>query len=415
MDTDTAPEPARLEALRETLIGQLRELDALHSEEVAAAVRVVPRHLFVPEGVTLEQAYAPERAEITKEDEHGVHLSSVSAARVQAMMLEQADIRPGMRVLEIGSGGYNAALIAELVGEDGEVTSIDIDADIVARARRLLDATGYSSRVHTAVADGEEGLPSRAPFDRIIVTVGAWDIPPAWTDQLAEGGRIVVPLRVRGLTRSIAFDDAEDHLVSREYRLCGFVPMQGAGEMRVRLAVLHDVEGEEVGLRLDDRQPADTEALRQALRQQKSEAWSGVTIGGSVSFADLDLYLATTLPDYALLTGTPKAREKGLIASASPLGTSTLLDGDSFAYRVVRPVEGEEDLYEFGAYAHGPDAAKVAERLVEAIRTWDREHRDDQAVYRAYPTSTASEQLASGLLLSKRHRIITISWPAHTR
>ncbi len=222
-----------------------------------------------------------------------------------------------------------------------------------------------------------------------------------------------MPLRARGLTRSVALEDAGGHLAGREYELCGFVPMQGTGEMRVRLAVLHDVEDEQVALRLDDGQQVDAEALRAALVQSRRSAWSGVTIGGSVPFDDLDLWLATALPDYALLTGTKKARERGLIASASPLGTSTLVDGTSFAYRVVRPVEGAEDLYEFGAYAHGPDADKAAQNLVEQIRMWDREHRTDAASYRVFPTGTPSEKLPAGLVLHKKHRIVTISWPAH--
>ena len=200
MPTDMAtPEPGRIDSLREELIAELRELKALRTEPVERAVRAVPRHLFVPEE-TIEQAYEAQRAPVIKKDEHGVTLSSVSAVRIQAFMLEQADIRRGMRVLEIGSGGYNAALIAELVGEAGEVTTIDIDPDVIDRARSLLSAAGYR-HVHVIVADGEKGEPSRAPYDRIVVTVEAADLAPAWVDQLTEQGRIVMPLRMRGLTR----------------------------------------------------------------------------------------------------------------------------------------------------------------------------------------------------------------------
>lgn len=80
---------------------------------------------------------------ITKRDEHGIPISSVSASQIQAMMLEQARLRPGMRVLEMGSGGYNSALIAELVGDEGEVVTVDIDADVVGRARACRVAAGY--------------------------------------------------------------------------------------------------------------------------------------------------------------------------------------------------------------------------------------------------------------------------------
>lgn len=92
--------------------------------------------------------------------------------------LEQAGLRPGMQVLEIGSGGYNAALMAELVGEGGEVTTVDIDPEVADRARSCLTEAGYS-RVTLVLADAEGGVPERAPYDRILVTAGAWDIPPA--------------------------------------------------------------------------------------------------------------------------------------------------------------------------------------------------------------------------------------------
>ncbi|MGH3579507.1 MAG: hypothetical protein ACRDU0_18390, partial [Mycobacterium sp.] len=90
-------------------------------------------------------------------------------------------------------------MIAELVGDTGQVTTVDIDQDVVNRAQRCLSAAGYE-KVNVVLADADGGVPDYAPYDRVIATTSAWDIPPAWTDQLAESGRIVVPLRVRGLT-----------------------------------------------------------------------------------------------------------------------------------------------------------------------------------------------------------------------
>ncbi|MFI8928257.1 methyltransferase, FxLD system [Streptomyces sp. NPDC053474] len=406
MNNEQAQQPVTETQLRESLIEQLRELDAIRTEAVEKAIRTVPRHLFAPEA-TLSQAYAAEEAVITKKDENGIAVSSVSAARIQAFMLEQAEIQPGMRVLEIGSGGVNAAYIAELVGEEGEVTTIDIDPDVVERAERLLANAGYE-RVNAVLADGEEGEPKHAPYDRIIVTVGAWDIPRAWTDQLAEGGRIVVPLRTRGLTRSIAFEREGDRFVSQNYELCGFVPMQGAGENRVRLVLLH---GEDVGLRLDDTQQVDAERLRTALSEPRVEAWSGVTIGGFESWDQLDLWLATVLPEFVLLTAKPAARDQGIVTTASPMGTATLVDGGSFAYRALRPLDDGRTRFEFGAMGHGPAAKEVADRLVEQIRIWDRDHRADQARFEVYPAGTPDDRLPAGRVVDKRHTRVTISWP----
>src|SRR5205807_8810307 len=149
-------------------------------------------------GASLKEAYANTTLP-TKRDEHGVTMSAVSAPWLQAAMLEQADLAPGMRCLEIGSGGYNAALIAEMVGEDGEVTTVDIDPDVTERARRCLAAAGYHD-VRVVLADAEGGVEDHAPYDRIIVTAGAWDIPSAWVAQLTAAGRLVVPLRMRGVS-----------------------------------------------------------------------------------------------------------------------------------------------------------------------------------------------------------------------
>lgn len=217
---------ARAGQLRDMLADELVADGTIESEEVEAAFRTVARHLFAP-GATLEEAYAPGGVVAKRRDGHGVTISSVP--QIQALMLEQAALAPGMRVLEIGSGGYNAALMAELVGPDGEVTTIDIDPEVADRARHCLGEAGYS-RVTVVLADGERGCSQHAPFDRIVVTAEAWDIPPAWVDQLAEGGTITVPLRIRGLTRSITFGREGGHLVSRSVRVCGFVPMRGAGE-----------------------------------------------------------------------------------------------------------------------------------------------------------------------------------------
>ncbi len=196
---------------------------------VVAALRVVPRHLFT-RGTPLTRAYE-DTSIVTKASESGVSLSSVSMPSIVACMLAQLDVRPGQSVLEIGSGGYQAALLRELVGPHGSVTTLDIDPEVIARARACLDRAGYGD-VRTVCADGDYGAPGHDPFDRIIVAVQAWDIPPAWTAQLAPGGRLVVPLLTRGVSRSWALDRAGGHLVSRSNGPAGFVPMQGAGRYR---------------------------------------------------------------------------------------------------------------------------------------------------------------------------------------
>src|SRR5262249_39931318 len=132
-------------------------------------------------------------------------VSSSSQPAIMAVMLEQLGVAPGHRVLEVGAGtGYNAALLDEIVGPGGEVTTVDIDDDVAEGARAHLAGAGRP-RVRVVCADGAYGHPPRAPYDRIIVTVGAWEVAPAWARQLAADGRLVVPLSVRGTQLSVAF------------------------------------------------------------------------------------------------------------------------------------------------------------------------------------------------------------------
>lgn len=406
-DTATGQDAA---ALRGAMVEQLRTHGELRTDTVTRAFATVPREAFAP-GAPLEQVYNRDDVVITKRDENGLATSSVSAPRIQAIMLEQADIRPGMRVLEIGSGGYNAALIAELVGPEGEVTTVDIDPFVVDRATQYLADAGYP-QVRVLLVDAESGVPEHAPFDRIIVTAGAWDIPPAWTDQLAEDGVLVVPLRLRGLTRSFALVREQEHLISRGYELCGFVPIQGAGANAERLVLL---QGEDIALRVDGDQIVDADGLRGALSLPRVVRKSGVEVGGFEPFDDLDLFLATALDDFGLLVAKPAAIEAGLVERSARMGAKTALAGDSFAYRASQATSEDRTSFEFVVYGHGPDADRIADEYVELIREWDRLHRHGSgARIEVFPAVTPDTEIPEGRLIEKRHTRVLISWPYPT-
>lgn len=404
---DVIADSARAAYLRGRLTEELVAAGTIVSKEVEAAFRMVPRHLFAP-GATLEDSYAQDTVRI-KRNEQGSTISAVSAPQIQAMMLEQAQLEVGMRVLEIGSGGYNAALIAELVGESGQVTTVDIDPDVVDRARDCLTGAGYH-RVNAVLADAEDGVPDHAPYDRIIVTVGAWDIPPAWSDQVAEGGRMTVPLRMRGLTRSVTFERDGNHLVSRDYRLCGFVPMQGIGAHDERVVAL---DGDRVSLRIDGEQPVDVDRLRDALFAPRSELWSGVEGGPTEPFDDLDLWVATVADDFSLITATKEAIDSGLVSKSTRVGAKTIVMGRSFAYRAAaRPVDMEGTRFEFGVYAHGLDAAHLAEDYVDLIQAWERDHCGGPGAHiEVYSAEASDAKLPPGRVINKRHTRVVISWP----
>lgn len=215
----------RAEALRRRLTAQLEEKGFLTGARLRRAFDRVPRHLFLP-GVALEEAYADEA--VVTQRQAGQPTSSASQPSMVAIMLHQLDLAPGQRVLEIGTGtGYNAALMKELVGPNGRVVSLEIDPLLVERARRSLAQAG-ADEVRVEVGDGGSGFEGEAPYDRIIVTVGAWDVSPHWWAQLADGGRLVLPLWVRGLQVSCAFHKEGGSLRSRSASPCGFLEMRGA-------------------------------------------------------------------------------------------------------------------------------------------------------------------------------------------
>ncbi len=407
---DMSEDSDRATEIRNALTDKLCADGMITSAVVERAFRTVPRHAFVPAGTPLEVTYNADDSVATKRDEHGVIISSISAPFIQARMIEQAELAPGMSVLEIGSGGYNAALLAEVVGPDGRVVSVDIDPEVTDRASALLDATGYGGRVAVVLGDAEHPVPGFDAFDRIIVTVGAWDIPPAWLEHLAADGRLVVPLQMNGITRVIAFRREGDHLVSTSAEVAGFVAMQGDGEHPERVFVLPDAQGRSVKLRFDEGAPGDPHLLDGVLATKRTAVWSGVVIGYGVSFADLHLWLAGFLPGFCRLTvdeGTELDRERG---SWFPFG---VVRGDSFAYLAIRPASDGTGV-EFGARAYGAHGEVAATAMVEQIQAWDHHARRGPAPTFAFrPTGSDRTQIPENVaVFEKTHGLITISWPS---
>jgi protein-L-isoaspartate(D-aspartate) O-methyltransferase len=285
----------------------------IRSDSVAAAFIEVPREQFIPEVLEdrgLAAVYSDE-AFVIKRDAMGLPLSSSSQPAMMAEMLELLDLRPGQRVLEIGAGtGYNAALMANLVGPAGRVDSIDIDPEIASRARRALQRAGF--KVAVAVGDGRAGFSPRAPYDRIIVTASADEIPRAWLQQLAERGRLEPVLRLdrdRDAVQLIpVFERRGNGLHSLDLTWGGFMPLHGGDggwlAPRASLTAGRSGSGRHTAFvsfsgpglaRLSD--PAARALLVAALGEAQAPRAAGLTPLGRGHTPLLLIYLLTRIPE----------------------------------------------------------------------------------------------------------------------
>lgn len=398
--------------LRERLVEHLEGSGLIRSARVAEAFRAVPRHLFVPE-IEAERCYSDE-ALVTKADADGRPLSSSSQPAIMAVMLEQLALEPGLRVLEIGAGtGYNAALIACAVGDHGTVVTVDIDGDLVERARRHLVDAGVS-RVEVVHADGALGWPQGAPYDRIILTVGAADIAPAWTEQLSACGRIVLPLSLRGAQRSVALERADGHLESVSVRACGFMRLRGALAGVERVLAL----GPEPGLLLavEHERPLDADALYAALAQPGDDLATGVRVSLADVWGGLGLWLALHEGDLGRLAALGPNIERELVprlfAFPGQVSTGVLVAERALAALVrLHPPDDSGDSFELGVRPLGVGADEPSRRLVAHVRAWNDHGRpsSDYLRLRIHPPNAGDVKTGDALIDTEYARI-AVEW-----
>jgi protein-L-isoaspartate(D-aspartate) O-methyltransferase len=426
------------DAARARLVTELRHRGGGLSRSVQDAFARVPRHVFVPE-VGPAAAYRDE-AFVIKCGPDGMPVSSSSQPAMMAIMLDQLGLRPGHRVLEIGTGsGYNAAVMAAVVGPGGEVVSIDIDADLVSRARSSLVEAG-SDAVTVRCADGGYGDPAGAPFDRIIVTAGAWDIAPAWLGQLGPGGRLVLPLSIRGIQLSVALERAGDGWLSTSAWRCGFVRMLGAFAGPEQVLVLDEPHA--LYAQMSDGNPVDGPGLQRALAGPVTDVPVTAPPAGVIDLADLDLWLTVTSANLARLTIVaatggwlklaPMLPVGGLIGHATDpdqVGVAMLLPAELASGGVASPgglagpcgtagTRGTGDLAPPAAVfsGFGPSGADIAGLLAQQAAHWVSRGRPGarEMQLTVWPASARSRpgSAAPGRLVLRRPSVtIEVGWP----
>ncbi|WP_322500258.1 methyltransferase, FxLD system [Streptomyces rochei] len=390
VNSDTLEAPSA-DRLRSQLIDHLVQTERVRTPHVEEALRTVPRHLFVP-NVPLETAYGNTPVD-TKTDESGASISCASQPDIVAMMLEQLDVHPGQNILELGAGtGFNAGLLGYLVGEKGHVTTIDVDDDIVHGARRGLAAAGIHN-VDVILKDGALGHASNAPYDRIEATVGAHGVPHAWLEQLAPGGRLLAPLRLRGsVSRSIAFENQDGAWRSVGSQMNTFMPLRRGIADDPRVFVPLDPD-HTVTLVTNADQTVDADALSDIFRQPRTEVWTDVTFRGPESAEYLELWLTCALPNgLSRMPAKNEAIGKGLVTAPYPSSTAVFAGG-TLTYLTRRPYAKTAPdgaaLYEFGVIGHGPDAKALAADVTDQIRTWSQAFRTLDVAFEIQPLDAA--------------------------
>ncbi len=202
-------------AKREEMVRSQIVTRGISSSRVIDAMQKVPRHRFVPNDYLLF-AYSDQPLPIGEGQ-------TISQPYVVAYMTESLDIQPGDKVLEIGTGsGYQAAVLAEM---KAEVYSIELIGSLSENAGKILMELGYPE-VHLKTGDGYQGWPEFAPFDAIIVTCSPGKIPPPLQQQLAEGGKMIIPVgELNSIQYLYLLEKVKGKIIQKNVMPVRFVPM----------------------------------------------------------------------------------------------------------------------------------------------------------------------------------------------
>ena len=200
--------------LRNKLVKILRN-KGISDERVLDAIGKVPRHVFF-DNALLEHAYQDKAFPIGEGQ-------TISQPYTVAFQTEKLGIKPGDKILEIGTGsGYQACILVEL---GAKVYTIEYNKKLYDRTKVFLPTMGY--KPYFFLGDGSKGLPAKAPYDKIIVTAGAPIVPSALTDQLKEGGILVIPVGNRDRQLMVRIIKKDGQLVKEEFDHFAFVPLLG--------------------------------------------------------------------------------------------------------------------------------------------------------------------------------------------
>ena len=356
MPTESNPQE-QADDLRNALVSRLVRQGAIRNSAVREAFATVPRHRFVPQAA-LAAAYADRPVFIRWDAE--TPISSSTQPTMMAIMIEQLCLEPGNRVLEIGAGtGYNAAIMARIVGDTGNVVTVDIDQDIVDEAAANLSETGFHN-VTCVCGDGFEGVPTEQPYDRVIATVGAYDVSPHWVDQLKDGGILVAPLWFRGANLSVALQKRDGELTGLSASPCTFIPIRGIWQRAEGYYPVGDPPDDtlQMAIALDSDDAAYRRELGRVFNQSAELREIGRSLAGRFYTQGIYSGLFMFLTAHPNVYNVFSSSESGLLQGAG----LALIDPGSMSAAVL------SDKYPDQALVYGTSAAYG--QLVEMLERW---------------------------------------------
>lgn len=414
-------EDTKSEQLHQLFVDQLKEKGFIQSPQVEAAFRAVPRHLFVP-NVSADEAYRDVPIGTIKKD--GRVVSSSTAPGLMAQMLEQLDLKPGHKVLEIGAGtGFNASLMAHIVGSERQIVAIDLDPEITEGAIEHVKQAGFENRVKIICRNGALGDEENAPYDRIILTVELADIAPAWFDQLKDGGLLEIPLELTQLDSvleyapTIVFEKKGDQLESKHLRRSGFMRFRGPNEVKTQ--DLHQILGIP-NLSVITPVNIDTNTIAEALNKESIDLPTDLTLTYPELYG-LNLWFALRMPNYCNTYATEDSMKLARYFTRDSRSYSSigLCSKDSLSVLTVQEeLKSKEGSTQVIVKTYGDDQS-LADQVKVQMMEWDKAGRPfafDQdwqmqgVKIEAFPKDSQVEPKSNSVVLEKQFSKLLISW-----
>lgn len=355
-------------ALRADMIERIATLDPPPSAAVLRAFASLDRSAYAP-GVPLAEVY-PDGAVVLERDGDGAAATSISAAGLQAEMIDLLDPRAGERVLEVGSGGFNAGLLARVMGPAGTVISVDPLASVIDRARAgsaLQDPPVDARFVCGDAWDPSLTVGDDAAFDAIMITVDVADVPWPLVARLRPGGRLLAPMRfagVRALIRATVIDDdVHGELVGSG----GFLRASGHGVMSVP-GDYWDVEPGGGSIVSGMGAAPGATVLGRHLA-----AGPAVTATGVVVSPDrlTELFLWTQSVAQCPAVWSQGAAPRGSFTGIDGIGTPARVAPDGSLATLSWRRSGPGPRFDLLVSAYGPSADRLASVLGDDVRAWD--------------------------------------------